>query len=80
MHYIWSPGNQTTASITVSPAVTTTYTVDGTNATGSGIGTATVTVLSPNDPLCGCTVTASNFPVCSGETFDLSQLISIGAY
>ena len=35
--YIWSPGNQTTASITVSPAVTTTYTVDGTNATGSGI-------------------------------------------
>ena len=80
--YVWSPGNQTTASITVSPAVSTTYTVDGTNATGSGIGTSTVTVLSPNDPLCGCTVTASNSsPVCSGETFDLSATtINGGTY
>ncbi len=81
--YIWSPGNQNTASITVSPAVTTTYTVDGTNATGSGIGTATVVVLSPNDPLCGCSITATNtsdwLPVCYGDSFDLSASIISGA-
>lgn len=33
-NYSWSPGGQTTASITVSPTVTTTYTVVVTNASG----------------------------------------------
>ncbi len=43
--YVWSPGNQTTASITVSPQVTTTYTVTGTDANGCiNTGTRTVTV------------------------------------
>ena len=78
--YVWSPGNQTTSSITVSPSVTTNYTVTGTDSTGSGIGNSTVTVLNANDPLCGCTVTASNSsPVCSGDSFDLSATIIAGA-
>jgi len=78
--YIWSPGNQTTASITVSPATTTIYTVTGTNASGSGTADATVTVLSPNDPLCGCTVTASSTsPVCDGQSFDLNASAISGA-
>jgi hypothetical protein len=55
--YLWSPGGQTTASITVSPGSTTTYTcaVTGTTANGgtsSGSATGTVTILSSNDPLC----------------------------
>ncbi|MEM7586959.1 MAG: M36 family metallopeptidase, partial [Acidobacteriota bacterium] len=43
--YSWSPGGQTTAQITVSPAVDTTYTVTATTAAcGSGSDSATVFV------------------------------------
>ena len=47
--YLWSPGGATTASITVSPAVTTTYTVVVTNTNGgcsSVPASGTVTVKS----------------------------------
>ncbi|MGH6690530.1 MAG: M36 family metallopeptidase, partial [Gammaproteobacteria bacterium] len=44
--YSWSPGGQTTAQITVSPAVTTTYTVTATTACGSAQDSVTVTVNS----------------------------------
>ena len=47
--YLWSPGGATTASITVNPAVTTTYTVTVTDGTtsceASGSGTVTVNAL-----------------------------------
>jgi hypothetical protein len=75
--YSWSNG-ATTSTITVSPSVTTTYTVTVTapaanGATGTGTATATVIVLPSSDPLCGCTVTASNNgPVCIGSTFNLT--------
>ena len=75
--YSWSNG-ATTSTITVSPSVTTTYTVTVTapaanGATGTGTATATVIVLPSTDPLCGCTVTASNNgPVCIGSTFNLT--------
>ena len=85
--YLWSPGGQTTASITVTPGSTTTYTcavtgVAPNGGTSSGSATGTVTVLAPNDPLCGCTVTASNNgPVCVGSTFNLSATnVSGGTY
>lgn len=74
--YLWSNG-ATTSSITVSPTVTTAYTVTVTapaanGATGTGTATALVTVLPSTNPQCGCTVTASNTgPVCVGSTFNL---------
>lgn len=64
--YFWTPGSQTTQSITVSPGSTTTYTVtytlNGCVATGSG----TVTVTS--NP----TVTVNNDSICSGQTATLT--------
>jgi len=48
--YSWSPGGQTTAQITVSPAVTTTYTVTATTACGSAMDSATVTVDDGSTP------------------------------
>jgi gliding motility-associated-like protein len=48
--YSWAPGGQTTASITVSPAVTTTYTVTGTTSGCSSSGAVLVTV-SGNAPI-----------------------------
>jgi gliding motility-associated-like protein len=44
--YSWSPGGQTTASITVSPAVATTYTVTGTSLGCTATDAITVTILS----------------------------------
>ncbi len=43
--YVWNPGGQTTASILVSPTLTSSYTVTGTNANGcSNSNAVTVTV------------------------------------
>lgn len=42
--YSWQPGGQTTASITVNPLVTTTYTVTGTSATTGCTKSATRTI------------------------------------
>lgn len=44
--YLWSPGGETTAQITVSPASTTVYTVTATTTCGSTSDSATVTVNS----------------------------------
>ena len=48
-NYLWSPGSDTTASITVSPSSTTTYTVTVTDGTTdcANSGSGTVTVLDP---------------------------------
>ena len=85
-NFTWSPGGQTGTSITVSPTSTTTYSVSasGTNSNGgavTGAGSATITVLSANDPTCGCIINASNSgPVCVGSTFNLSSTILNGTY
>jgi gliding motility-associated-like protein len=55
--FLWSPGGETTSSITVSPASTTTYTVSYTlsGCTGTATGTVTVNpqpVISPVAPVC----------------------------
>jgi hypothetical protein len=44
--FLWSPGGETTASITVSPATTTTYTVTVTDGACSAQASGTVTVQS----------------------------------
>ena len=55
--YSWAPGGQTTQSIVVSPTVTTTYTVTGTNSFGCS---NSVTILVTVNPL---GVTVYNEPV-----------------
>ncbi len=44
--YSWSPGGQTTASITINPSSTTTYTVTGTSAGCTASDNVTVTITS----------------------------------
>ncbi|MBK8425853.1 MAG: hypothetical protein IPL27_07750 [Lewinellaceae bacterium] len=62
--YLWSTG-ATTASITVSPAITTTYTVTVTGANNcTKTATATVTVL----PLPNATASASPATICEGQS------------
>jgi len=66
--YNWSTGF-TGSSITVSPNVTTSYTVTGTNSVGcSGTATATVTV----NPLSTITATSTPTNICAGSTSTLS--------
>ena len=87
LDYLWSPGNQTSASITVSPAITSVYTVTVTETLPTGVetvglGQSTVIVLDQNDPQCSCSVDASNNgPICFNATFDLSATaVSNGTY
>ena len=64
--YLWS-GGQTTAAITLSPAVTTPYTVTYTlNGCASLVGTGTITVNSIP------TLTVTNATVCNGTTATLT--------
>jgi hypothetical protein len=67
--YIWSPGGQTTASITVSPSVTTSYSVKVTGESGcqSLPDTGVVTV----NPGPVCSISGADGPVCpsSSNTF-----------
>ena len=87
LEYLWSPGNQTSASITVSPSITSVYTVTVTETLPTGVetvglGQSTVIVLDENDPQCSCSVLASNNgPICFNGTFDLNaSAVSNGTY
>ncbi|MCO5950471.1 cadherin-like beta sandwich domain-containing protein, partial [Mucilaginibacter flavidus] len=64
--YVWQPGNLTGASVTVSPLITTTYTVTGTLTNGgcSNISTVVVTVTNVS-------VSASQ-TICAGQTATFS--------
>jgi len=63
--YNWNPGNLTGGTVTVSPAVTTTYTVTGTAANGcTGTQTQTITV----NPTPTVTTTASTTTICAGSS------------
>lgn len=71
--YLWSPGGENTASIDVSPATTTTYTVEYTlNGCTSVPETATVTVTATP------TVTVNSEVICEGTTVTLSATPSAG--
>ncbi len=65
--FSWSPGGQTTASITVSPTVTTSYTCTYTLAGCTATGTGTVTVSTALPVSAGNDVT-----LCSGSTVQLT--------
>lgn len=77
--YLWSPGGFTTATITVSPATTTTYTVTyslPSSICGAATASGTVTIVSPptlsvnNASLCqGASATITATPSTSGGTY-----------
>jgi len=65
--YTWSPGSQTSSSITVNPSSTTTYTVTGTSAGCSASDAVTVTVTS------GAAINAGpDVTICPGSPTTLS--------
>ena len=62
--YKWTPNGETTAAITVSPPVTTNYTVDVSNScSATDQASVTVTVIPPSSP----SVTGK-LTICEGET------------
>ncbi|MDD5569889.1 MAG: gliding motility-associated C-terminal domain-containing protein [Bacteroidales bacterium] len=66
-NYTWTPGGQTSVTITVSPTITTTYFVSATNAVGcTGTVVATVTV----NPIPSVTVNGGS--ICNGASFTLT--------
>jgi len=71
--YVWSPGGTTTATINVTPLVTTTYTVTG--STTSGCTASAVSTVTVN-PLPTITL-PSSYNVCSGACVSISASSSI---
>lgn len=78
--YVWNPGGATTSSITVSPTVTTVYSVSisGLNSAGSptvitNSGTVTVNAV-PNFTL------GTNSPVCQGSSITFTATPALGNY
>ena len=67
--YSWMPGSLVGTTITVSPLVTTTYTVTGSDASGcANTATTTVTV----NPLPVVSITASSNAICLGSSATLA--------
>ncbi len=73
--YVWAPGGATTSAITVSPAVTTTYTVTIAGACGAS-QTATSTVVVNTPATVGAGVDQS---ICSGTTVTMAGSFVGGA-
>lgn len=72
--FLWSPGGETTSSITVFPSITSNYTVTYTTS-GCGPTTATSTVtVSAIAP----TITVNNPTICEGSSTVLTATPSIG--
>ncbi len=73
--YTWNPGNLTGASVVVSPASTTTYTVTGTSAAGcSNSAQVTVIVQACNSPQVA--FFANDTTLCVGDCIDFTDLSS----
>ena len=70
--YVWNPGNLPGASVIVSPAATTTYTVTGTSAAGC-TNTAQVTVTVNNCPGPIAAFTPSATSVCIGDAVNFTD-------
>jgi len=63
-NYTWSPGSQTTSTITVTPTGPTSYTLTGDN--GGCMGTQTITVNSVPNPTVATGASSQN--ICSGQS------------
>jgi PKD repeat protein len=76
--YSWTPGGQTTSSITTSPSTTTTYTVTGTSSGCSNVNSITIYVT--DIPVAAATYSPSL--VCPGQTvvFDGTSTTNPGTY
>jgi hypothetical protein len=68
--YVWNPGNLSGASVTVSPATSTVYTVTGTNTVTGCSASQSVSVNV--DALPVITATASSAVICAGQTTSLT--------
>ncbi len=66
--YTWTPGPFVTGSISVSPSVTSNYTVKGSNGSCEGLAVKTVSVLPPVQ----LSVSASKAQLCFGESVTLT--------
>ncbi len=75
--YVWQPGNLTGASVTVTPATTTTYTVTGTSAAGC-VNTAQVSVLVQPCPAPVVQFIASDTTICVGDCINFTDQSSNG--
>ncbi|MDC0118150.1 hypothetical protein OAI10_01920, partial [bacterium] len=67
--YIWSPGGQTTPTISVSPTSDTSYSVIGTDANGCSNNSTPFTVTVNSLPTIGVT---GNLIICEGQTTTLT--------
>ncbi len=67
LNYTWYPGNQNGSNVSVSPSVTTIYTVTGSN--GGCYGATTINILVYSSSL---SVVSSNSLICAGESVTLS--------
>lgn len=65
--YTWNPGSSNASSITVTPSVSTIYTLTGSN--GSCINNQTLSLIVNNNPT--LTITLTSPSVCSGSTVGL---------
>ncbi len=69
LSYTWQPGNLSGALITVTPAISTVYTVSGTNAAGC-VGTSTVLInVDPNPTI---TINPASPTICAGSSATLT--------
>ncbi|MDQ3190423.1 MAG: PKD domain-containing protein [Bacteroidota bacterium] len=68
--YLWSPGNETTASISDSPSVTSTYTVEYTLNGCSNTASGQI-IVSPLP-----TISISNATICEGDSVTITSTVS----
>ncbi len=64
--YTWLPGGQSTASISVTPTINTTYTITGSNGLCTNTTTATANITQTP------TLTANSTTICAGQTTTLT--------
>ncbi len=73
--YLWSPGGETTQTISPAPSATTTYTVNTTHSNGcSGSDSHTVTIHQPTPVITGLT------EICNGDSTTLDSGTGYASY
>lgn len=68
--YTWSPGSSVGNTLAITPSVTTTYTVIGTNTLGCSNTATTIITVNPSPTI---TVNTSSNTVCSGNSVTLTS-------